>query len=100
MTNLHFAVNGAWQGMDSAVFFPGRGEKISDEAVKACGSCPCQAQGLDWAGQPEAVGDGRGSLEKTRRPMLKHLRIRLVAPSMMAELWDREWWLDDSVRAS
>jgi hypothetical protein len=100
MTNLHFAVNGACQGMDSAVFFPGRGEKISDEAVKACGSCPCQAQCLDWAVQHESVGYWGGTSEKTRRAMRKHLKIRLVSPSMMAELWDREWWLDERVRAS
>lgn len=52
---------GACRGMDVALFFPGRGEKIPDEVEEACRSCvvrkECEAAGLEefgiWGGRSE-----------------------------------------------
>ena len=56
---------GACRGMDTDLFFPGRGEKTPDEVVEACSSCTVRKE-CETAGQAE-FGVWGGFSERARR---------------------------------
>lgn len=62
----------ACRGMDSELFFPGRGEATAD--VKAiCGACPVRVECQDYAIGTEQFGIWGGLSERER----KRIRTRL-----------------------
>lgn len=74
---MAWADDGACTGMDPELFYPGRGEAITDEVITACRTCPVQAACLDWALRHERHGYWAGHSERSRRRLRRTLGIRL-----------------------
>ena len=56
-------------GTDPDLFFPGRGQPITD-ARRVCATCPVKAECLDYAiRNGETIGVWGGTLERERRAM-------------------------------
>ena len=68
------------KGMDINLFFPSVKEKYSQEAVKACASCPVIEQCQEWAVRYEGHGYQGGLTKDQRSRVRSKLGITLVEP--------------------
>lgn len=68
--------HGLCRGMDTAIFFPTRGEPL-DEARAVCAQCPVRAECLDYAlttFQKHGVWGGLSERERRARRMALHIQ--------------------------
>jgi WhiB family redox-sensing transcriptional regulator len=64
----------ACQGMELAIFFPGRGPNHAAEGKTACRSCPVRTECLEWALASGERGIWGGKGDQERRALLRHRR--------------------------
>ena len=96
----------AWQaqaacrGMDTALFFPTRGELVPPAVRAACGSCPVRAECLDAGMSENGIWAGTSERERQRlrreQPTRRHLCDRCGMPFDTRSLTAR--WCGDACR--
>jgi len=86
MTDIDYS----WQdhsnckNIDPDLFFPTRGEKMDQEVLDACHSCPVREQCIEHALKHERFGYWGGTSERQRNALRKLRGIKLESPQIGA----------------
>ncbi len=66
-----WALDSAWRGLDSAMFFPGQ-DGDSEPALRVCGGCAVRNECLDFAMEArQRYGIWGGTTERQRRRLMR-----------------------------